>query len=683
MQRPPYYFHIVAIISLALIQPTFAKANQRKTDFLNTKTQKRRVHLLFKFQGPRSARLSMPKTDNHGSPIIYQYWKDKEKEQIIYELETVISAYPGLVLNASSGQSINLFRIKKLDSKLSSRKRSNCLATAYPKSKSISISDLYFPNKKKNSNSGLYRTLIHELVHLADCGNRYSYSKVWIKAAYPKIREAKFFWRLRLKSKIHKIAKTNNLPSTYSTKNLRECLAECASTYLAEGYPDTKIAKVFKKKIEPKLLQPTQEECLWSINFIKGQKALQKGNLKLAKNQILKAMKINPSVPELLDDYARLLYLEKSYEKGLSVSKQSVKDLDELMKEENYYPSIQRLKHHAIRLTQLDKFEEAIPYFNKLISAGCYEHYKDRAVCYEKMDKLYEAANDYASSAWAAKGCATATVGIISREQLHIKKLQDLNAKIEKKPKSAELRLKRANYLAFADLETYKGKKEHLFNRGIKDYEYVLSLTDEEITKLKRKIRREELEWDCAYFCYKFERFRAAINHCDAILQINPESHKIFGIKFGSLSSLGQNQKANTLYKNFESKILSTPQSAPKRNFRSNYFRFLDHKYYKCKKKNMLLLAYKDLYLILKKPDREIKKCWLEDRVTVESECAELCFILGKYKTAISHCDRILLLNSNRHSSRAKIIKIGAYERSNQKKIAITYFKKFKKSCKL
>ncbi len=159
----------------------------------------------------------------------------------------------------------------------------------------IIFTDTFFAAKNQA------HALIHELVHVADCGNRIAYSPEWVKFAQPTI------CTLRLREQLltqkgwfwynTDIQKRNIWPGLYASENLKEALAEYFTAY--EEGSEFPIAPVFKETIAHHLIAPTEEELAWRDVMTQATVHFKSQQFEDAMTLFLQAQKIDPSPPTL------------------------------------------------------------------------------------------------------------------------------------------------------------------------------------------------------------------------------------------------------------------------------------------------------------------------------------------------------------------------------------------------
>lgn len=186
-------------------------------------------------------------------------WTAREQNILRKQMDKAISEYPGLIERCNG---INFLRVDQID-------HSNFVAGGTLPG-CICISDQFF----KNTDSQQYRTVIHELVHLADYGFIVSDSKAWLRLS-KKLRSAENLWL---------------------EPSLQEKLAQKFSNLASEKSPKT-VDSEFYNAISAQLLQKNPEVKLFTEYCING--ALQKINkrFELAISLFEKAECLIPTSP--------------------------------------------------------------------------------------------------------------------------------------------------------------------------------------------------------------------------------------------------------------------------------------------------------------------------------------------------------------------------------------------------
>ena len=664
-------------------------ASKQPSRYRNSKEDICRVAVYFKLLAPYSPENTWSGVDDSETLIEIKTWSEEETNQIIHELKSIISTYPGLVSNAAGGESIRLVRINSFRN----TGFLECVAAANTEEKMIAFTDSYFTSRKSKSGIELDSTLIHELVHVADIGHRYSYSEDWIKTAYPKIKPAIGLWKTKKNDykEINKISKINKLPTSYSTYDLQECLADCVSNYSTRSYPDCETGKVLKEKITPKLFGNSIQEGRWAIYFKRGKRAFKAGNLKKAEIEILRAVQINPRVPELMDIQADILLFQKKEQKALKLSRESVKLIESVEFSGNTYPIVKLIEHHTDRLTRLGEFEEAIPYYNRLIDAGLFGFHAKRAHCYEKTGSYYKAAIDYDKSRFGRFNLPVS--GFTPRPPDIKYRLKEINYELSKNPRSVQARIDRAYLFNSYDLNSYPKEKEKYFRTGLNDFNHLLALPNNNSILCKNKLSRKKLEAICAEFCYKNNQYTGAACHSQRALENNWEnsSIKVYATFIGALKKLKKDKKANSVYKKLEKCLQASPQSAKIRYERATALSELDLPYYNFDNKKQKEFLLIELSYLLDCPDWEIKilakgnppeftfNSVGKSHNEIEHKCANLSFELEKFEKTIYHCDNILSNSNENYKNDVFIMKIGACEKLKRGEAALACLNEFKK----
>lgn len=202
----------------------------------------------------------------------------KDERKIVYGiLEQLYDSVPGLMILASAGGPISLFRAKSIKFK------NGGSADAVAGQGRLLISNQFFLASNK------CHILAHELTHLADNGYFVAYSKEWIDIAEPIILE----YRKR-QAKIGTPA--NSLqevwPSDYGCVNLIEALSEYVAAYANKRYFISR--SKFEQTVAPSIIAPTKDLIRWKALVFQAQHALSISNTSQATSNFELAAELFP-----------------------------------------------------------------------------------------------------------------------------------------------------------------------------------------------------------------------------------------------------------------------------------------------------------------------------------------------------------------------------------------------------
>jgi hypothetical protein len=210
-------------------------------------------------------------------------WTESEKQFIRRVFVDILHLAPGLMLSATAGQKIPLCRVPRLRDV--SPGHSGILVTF--------DQIIFVPNRFFDNNFPL-RYMVYELLHLADCANRFSYSKEWIQFANPiitKVRKRQA--ETTNESQLDQSIRQHNIwPHLASCANLEEAFAGYFTEYIVHTkfQVDPKIVGQFSNH----LLSPSTEEKNFPEHFVRGTKALQSRDLASARAEFLNASSVDP-----------------------------------------------------------------------------------------------------------------------------------------------------------------------------------------------------------------------------------------------------------------------------------------------------------------------------------------------------------------------------------------------------
>lgn len=248
-------------------------------------------------------------------------WQPGEIESVTNLLAIVRSKVPGLIKQAvgPTGKLV-IGRSRKI---IAGPMNRPVCAETNSASGLIVLTDLAFrdssPAAPADSHNLLYRTLVHELVHVTDAGYRLSYSGDWVAFVLPALSTLQS--RLKGLSDKEQLAQSVELlnkfqwPSLYATQNLQESLAEYFSTYY---FQEGVIGGSFAVQFAPHFLAPTEQERQYVQHFRRGNAAQKDHRWIKAINEFHYARNLNPiaAMPNIdlmfcyasINDYSNALF---------------------------------------------------------------------------------------------------------------------------------------------------------------------------------------------------------------------------------------------------------------------------------------------------------------------------------------------------------------------------------------
>lgn len=126
-------------------------------------------------------------TDSPNKFKMTKAWTSYERRSVLDALGKACSLAPGLLDYATASGKLKLFRISSVPS---GREGSSLLA--FVLNGTITFTDRFFENRHGT------KAILHELIHIADTGCRFSYTKSWIQYAHPIISEMRIRRRVGL-----------------------------------------------------------------------------------------------------------------------------------------------------------------------------------------------------------------------------------------------------------------------------------------------------------------------------------------------------------------------------------------------------------------------------------------------------------------------------------------------------
>jgi tetratricopeptide (TPR) repeat protein len=218
--------------------------------------------------------------------------------------------------------------------------------------------------------------LVHELVHVADCGNTIAYSPEWVKFAQPTI------CKLRLREQLltqkgwfwynDEVRKKNIWPGLYGSENLKEALAEYFTAYAENnGFP---IAQDFKDDVATLLIAPSDQQLVWRDTMTQALIQFKCRHYDDAITLLIEAQKLDPA-PPALDYYLAECFMHRSdgaalalpsISKALAKFDQLVVAIDEPMVHVALLMKSNLLRNNG-------HYDEAILLTNKILSFNLYD----------------------------------------------------------------------------------------------------------------------------------------------------------------------------------------------------------------------------------------------------------------------------------------------------------------------
>lgn len=225
-------------------------------------------------------------------------WSKEEKEDITGILSCLLRRGPGVLVRAAATGPVKLARAASFKGSTAFGNRSNSfveevapLAAAHECS--IVLSDRFFRCNQQAHG------LIHELVHIADSGDRTAFSKEWATFALPEISKIRKMVapmnRRQIASYQRNFRKQGEWPSLYATVNLREALAEYMSEYVMGT--EFAVKPEFITKIGAPFLSPTDNDLKWLSSVQSGMALMGRKDYKNAISRFDQAIELVPWSP--------------------------------------------------------------------------------------------------------------------------------------------------------------------------------------------------------------------------------------------------------------------------------------------------------------------------------------------------------------------------------------------------
>lgn len=196
-------------------------------------------------------------------------WSKEEKDDITRILRCLLHRGPGVLVRAAATGPVKLARAATFKGSTAFNKGDSFMEQEAPLAAahecSIVLSDRFFRCDQQAHG------LIHELVHIADSGDRTAFSKEWAAFALPEISTIRKKTRLMSYKQMagyqNDFRNSGEWPSLYATVNMREALAEYVSEYVMGT--EFSLKPEFITKIGAPFLSPGESELKWlrSVQF--------------------------------------------------------------------------------------------------------------------------------------------------------------------------------------------------------------------------------------------------------------------------------------------------------------------------------------------------------------------------------------------------------------------------------
>ncbi|CAN5204930.1 hypothetical protein BH10CYA1_BH10CYA1_59000 [soil metagenome] len=193
-------------------------------------------------------------------------WSQSEIAVVKNLLDCIAKRMPGFILYAAHDMHIKLFRVGLI--RLKDKDHPN--ASAISRLNMIFVADAFFDSTNR------LHTMVHELAHLVDLGQRFSLSKNWSQFAWSAISLIQEQERGLAKNDIdefeNEIKQTGRWPSLYGSENFSEAFAEYVTAdLLPENFATSSI---FKESFTTKVLLHGGADTKWGQNYCRGFEAL-------------------------------------------------------------------------------------------------------------------------------------------------------------------------------------------------------------------------------------------------------------------------------------------------------------------------------------------------------------------------------------------------------------------------
>jgi|AGTN01.1.fsa_nt_gi hypothetical protein len=224
-------------------------------------------------------------------------WTKDEKDDITRILTCLLHRGPGVLVRAAANGPVKLARAATFRGSTAFSKGNSFMEDEAPLAAahecSIVLSDRFFRCDQQGHG------LIHELVHIADSGDRTAFSKEWAGFALPeisKIRKNTSTMSVRqMATYQNEFRKAGDWPSLYATVNMREALSEYMSEYVM-GTEFT-LKPEFITKIGAPFLAPTANDLKWLSSVQSGMLLMGKKAYATAVPKFEEAIELAPWSP--------------------------------------------------------------------------------------------------------------------------------------------------------------------------------------------------------------------------------------------------------------------------------------------------------------------------------------------------------------------------------------------------
>jgi hypothetical protein len=294
-------------------------------------------------------------------------WTEADKLAVRHAISDAFHKTPWLVAGSGFKHKLAFCRISQA---WSVQKFRGAAPYAFSGPGYIVFTDTFFGAKNQA------HALVHELVHVADCGNTIAYSPEWVKFAQPTI------CKLRLREQLltqkgwfwynDEVRRKNIWPGLYGSENLKEALAEYFTAYAENnGFP---IAQDFKDDVANLLIAPSDQQLVWRDSMTQALIQFKCRHYEDAITLLLEAQKLDPA-PPALDYYLAECFMHGS--DGAPLAQPSIsKALDKF---DQLGVAIDEPMVHVALLMKSNllrnkgHYDEAILLTNKILSFNLYD----------------------------------------------------------------------------------------------------------------------------------------------------------------------------------------------------------------------------------------------------------------------------------------------------------------------
>ncbi len=307
-------FLCIAIILLLFALPSQCSNSSHPTNSSNSENEYLEKHLPLL----KNFVTYLEPNDTNDPAAFQKPWSLDERSFVSACMEQIGAEAPNLV-EAIATPSIKIARATKIESQDFQSSFKTIHASTDRLTGTIWIADTFFVKPEETKIKESKKDLVHEIIHLADCGSQFSFSKEWVVFAEPKIGLVQKVVSQnpeRMHFELDKEVKKNKIwPGIHASSSLSEALAGCfAAAFCGETFCGS---DEFRKIFYAHLLNPSHQRRSWISHFRMGAHYFIDSEYDLAIMEFCKCKAIDRSAPMPEVYIARCYLAEHKFELAL------------------------------------------------------------------------------------------------------------------------------------------------------------------------------------------------------------------------------------------------------------------------------------------------------------------------------------------------------------------------------